>query len=250
MSHKYEKKKTGKKRLSPLIWVLLAAVVLACVLLARLSPESAADPGTEAAESNETASATVEGKTSFALSNDLEITRLDAYTGAYVEDGSNDVVSGVLMIVVRNNGDQTLQYAEITLSGTGEDAHFKLSTLKPGEQAVVLEADRRTHGPTDAYTSAAASNVVFFSEPISLMEDTFTIQPLDGGFNITNISGEDITGRITVYFKNTADGMYYGGITYRGSIDGGMKAGEIRQIMSKNFSASGTEVVFVTITES
>lgn len=254
MSGKYENKPTGKKKSRKWPWIVLLAVLLllAGMLANALIDQKTDMPGAEATEAADTmpTAAAETGKTSFSLGEDLEIVKLGKYAGVYMEDGSDEVVSGIMMIIVENKGENTLQYAEITLSGTAGDAIFKLSTLKPGEKAVVLEANRKEYSPTDAYTNAIMDNTVFFEESVSLMEDTFEIQPLDGGFNITNISGEDITGDITVYFKNAADGMYYGGITYRGKIEGGMKAGEIKQIMSRNFTASGTAVVFVTIAES
>jgi len=250
MSGKYEKRnpKTKRSASRKWVWLLLAALVLACVLLIRLPDVETGSPDPTATETN-AATAAAEGRTSFSLPNDLEVTKMGAYTGLYMEDGSDDLVSGVMMIIVQNNGDQALQYAEITLSGPVGDARFKLSTLKPGEQMVVLEADRKAYQKTDVYTDAVSDKVAVFGEPISLQEDKLQIQPLEGGFNITNISGQDISGKITVYFKDFADDMLYGGITYRGNIEGGLKAGEIRQIMSGNFSASGSRVVFVTIAE-
>ena len=41
--------------------------------------------------------------------------------------------------------------------------------------------------------------------------------------------------------------VYIGGITYSGTIKDGMKAGETKQIMSENFTASNTKIVFINI---
>ena len=79
------------------------------------------------------------------------------------------------------------------------------------------------------------------------MEDKLSIDIEDGMINMTNISGEDITSTITVYYKNAAADIYYGGITYRVQIQGGLKADEIRQVMAKHASDSGSEIMFVTI---
>lgn len=188
---------------------------------------------------------------SFALEDDLEIVSMGSYSGAYMEDGSDEEVSGVMMIVVANTGDRVLQYAEITLSGEAGDALFKFSTLKPGERMLVLEADRKEYSEEESssYTEASLENAVFFSEEPQMYEEQLMIQPLNGGFNITNISENDIQGDITVYFKDGNEEMLYGGITFRGRIEGGLKAGEVKQVMSEHFSVSDTRVMFLTIVE-
>ena len=65
--------------------------------------------------------------------------------------------------------------------------------------------------------------------------------------NITNISGNDITGDVVIYYKNASSDMLYGGITYRVTVTGGLKAGEIKQLTGSHFSASGSRIMFVTI---
>ena len=95
-----------------------------------------------------------------------------------------------------------------------------------------------------------AQSVAFFSYEPSLQADRLQIQGLDGGMNITNISKEDITGDVVVYYKNAAsDGLLYGGITYRTRISGGIKAGELKQGMTEHFRVNGSEVLFVTVAE-
>lgn len=180
------------------------------------------------------------------LGNGLLITDLGRYAGKFLEDGSDEVVSDVLMIVVKNNGNKTLQYAEIQLNTGVKTASFSLSTLAPGKSMVVLEKNRQKYASGERGISASTDVAVFFSQEPQLHADVLKIQPLDGGFNIANVSGKDITGDILIYYKNSADDLYYGGITYRARIEGGMKAGEIRQALSDHFSADGSEVMFVT----
>lgn len=190
----------------------------------------------------------VEGVTSFSLDG-LDIVRYGKYIGLYMEDGTDDFVSNVMMILVANNTQTPVQYAKIILTGPAGDAEFALTTLMPGESVVVLEASRKPYTDQDIYTEAKLENLAAFDEIPTCMEDQLLIEPLDGGFNITNISGEDITGEIAVYFKDMAGDVLYGGITYVCRIQGGMKAGEVRQIMSANFNQSGSRVVFVRISQ-
>ena len=183
---------------------------------------------------------------SFDLGDNLEITDMGAYTGIYMEDGTDEIVSGIMMIVVTNHSENTLQYAEIKVSGEDSEASFSLSTLMPGASAVVLEKNRLKFKESDKYTTATAENVTFFSEDLSLHEDVLKIQPLDGALNVTNISDKDISGEVIIYYKNSAADMFYGGITYRARVEGGLKAGETKQVMTNHFSAKGSTILFVT----
>lgn len=178
----------------------------------------------------------------------LEVVGTGSYTGPYVEDGSNVEVSDVLMIKVKNSGKKAVQYGEITLFNGEEKAGvFKFSTLMPGETMVVLESGKAKCNEDGEYKNAKSSNVAYFQTEPKLYEDKIEIQPLDGGLNITNISNKDIKGDIMIYFKNSKEDQFLGGITYRGRIEGGLKAGEIRQIMSSNFTQDNTKAMFITI---
>ena len=90
-------------------------------------------------------------------------------------------------------------------------------------------------------------NAAFFTSELSLMEDSLQIQILDGVMNVTNISDSDIDGDIYIYYKNAAMDLYYGGITYRSSIAGGLKQSETRQLSGGHISKTGTKVMFVNI---
>ena len=79
-----------------------------------------------------------------------------------------------------------------------------------------------------------------------MCEDQLKIQGYQGAINVTNISGQDITGDIIIYYKNSSADMYYGGITYRARIEGGLKAGELRQIVPEHFNADASTILFIT----
>ncbi len=181
------------------------------------------------------------------LGNGLEITDIGNYTGIYMEDGTDEVVSGVLMMIVKNTGDKTVQYAKITLETGETDAVFELTTLPIGASVVLLEKTRMTYDKNATYGIATTENLALFTEEPSLMEDVLKIQVLDGIVNVTNISTSDIDGEIVIYYKNSATDLYYGGITYRSRLTGGLKAGEIRQVSGAHMSKSGTKVMFVTV---
>lgn len=262
MSGKYSKKK--KKSLWPAVILLVLVIALFAGLWVMASRDQAEMPlpqpqQTEPVESTEATQAAeiqteppytfeeeVEGVTSFHLGEGLDVLRYGRYIGLYMEDGSDVFVENVMMIEVCNTSELAIQYAKITVTGPAGDATFVLTTLLPGQTIVVLEADKKVYSEQDIYTEARLDNLAVFTEEISLHEDKIQIQPLEGGFNITNISGEDITGQICIYFKDVSGDVLYGGITYVTRLDG-LAAGEIRQVMSSNFTGENSRIMFVQI---
>ena len=190
---------------------------------------------------------TIIEQTNINLNGDLKITDVGSYTGVYMEDGTDEIVTGVLMIIVTNEGDADLQYGKITLDAGEDDAVFELSTLPRGESVVLLENNRMSYDSNFTYKDAVLENAAFFTSELSLMEDSLQIQTLNGVMNVTNISDSDIDGDIYIYYKNAAMDLYYGGITYRSSIAGGLKQGETRQLSGGHISKTGTKVMFVNI---
>ena len=257
MCAKYAKK--NKMPLGIIALVIILAVVCGAVYLMLQEPADAPEVPTPSSTAASDAAATdMPAETgdaparldeldevSIALDFGMCITDVGKYTGIYMEDGSDEIVSGIMMIAVTNKGENDIQYAEIAMPVGGQTAHFSLTTLPVDATVILLEKDRMEYVPGD-YTTAEVSSVALFQYPLTLCEDRLRIQILDGAINVTNISGADITGDIVIYYKNSAADVYYGGITYRVRLEGGLKAGEIRQIMASHFSAAGSSIMFVT----
>ena len=180
------------------------------------------------------------------LGHGLLITDVGSYTGMYMEDGSDEIVSGILMIQITNTGEEDIEYAQISLACGDQTAQFRLSTLPAGETAILLEQNRMQYDPEERYAAAVAENVAVFRQELSICDDRIQLQVLNGALNVKNISEEDIDGDIVIYYKNYSSGIYYGGITYMIRIQGGLKAGEIRQSVAAHISPSASRVMFVT----
>lgn len=268
MSGKYAKKNKRRGLIIALILVLLAAAVAAVVLLSGeqgigeqftaeqptgvesdpttvLGEEQTQPTGQDADAEPTEAPTELPKPAGIDLGNGLVITDVGGYSGPFVEDGSDEEVSDVLMIVVYNYGTAPIQYAEISMAAGDQTAAFNLTTLPVGERMMILESSRMAYDKNLEYTQAEAFNVADFNEPMSLCQDKLKIQGLDGVMNIMNISDEDITGEVAVYYKNSSEDLLCGGITYRVRITDGMKSGEIRQIMSEHYSAD-SRLMFVT----
>ena len=243
------KKKKSRLTLNLRIVLFLGVFVIAAMLLIhhKKSETAAQHPVVQ----DEPVQIQQSEKIGVKLGNGLEILDVGGYTGAYVEDGTDEIVSGILMLKVINNGTSTVEYASITMEVNGKTAEFAVSTLKPGATVVLLEKNRMVYDKNANYLDGelACENLSVFREPLNLYEDKIAVQVLDGAINVTNISQEDIPGRISIYYKNAAAGVYYGGITYRVTLENGLKAGEIRQMTAKHFSDTGSEIMFLTIAE-
>ena len=239
---------SGKTKQKNNRWLLIvlgaAAVAAVCFLLLR--PEQETPPAQEEAQQSGIQIEQVQ-KAEIALPYDLVLQDIGSYTGLYMEDGSNEVLSDILMIVARNDGEKTVQYAEILMSDDAQTAQFTLTTLPPGESVVLLEQSRMAYDGGREVTEIEVSQIALFPEEPTLCEDKLELQPLNGMLKITNISGGDISGDVVVYYKNSSADMLYGGITYRVTIAGGLKAGESRQVPAGHLSQSGSRIMFATV---
>ena len=179
------------------------------------------------------------------LGEGIELQALSGYQGPYVEDGTDDIVSDVLAITVRNDGDKTVQYAHIILT-QGETAYeFDVTTLPVGASAQLLELSRQPlPDNTDGMTAQVTACAVFDTEP-TMCEDVFQIETQDTAITITNNSGSDITGQIYVYYKIAYGDLYMGGITYRVGT-AGLKAGESTTCYAGHFSTDYSKLMFAT----
>lgn len=255
-----KKKKTNKFLVAVLVLTVILLTALVGLLLLGLSD---GEQDSAAAENNTSAAASVQTtdaqnaetapvvENSVNLGYGLYVTDIGSYTGMYMEDGTDEILSGILMLVVKNGGAQDVQYAQITMPVGEETATFTLTTLPVGESVVLLESSRMQHREDVDYGALLPKieNIAYFQEPVSIQEDKLKIGIVDGAVNVTNISGADIAGNIVVYYKNAAADLYYGGITYRVTIEGGLKADEIRQVMTNHASDTGSKIMFVTISQ-
>lgn len=246
-------KNQKKKKRIVIIVVSIVVILIMVTLMLVFNREEDFNIQQEATSESKTDTAEFSGGTnlqqvSIGLSMQMEITDIGAYTGIYMEDGTDEMVSGTLMMIVTNTSEKVIQYAEIDMTVGEETAHFTLSTLPAGESVVLLEKSRMEYSFEINYADCKveAKNIATIDGPLDMHEDKLKIQTLDGVMNVTNISGEDISKDIIIYYKNSAADLYYGGITYRIILQGGLKADEIRQLVANHFNEGGSAIMFVS----
>lgn len=254
---KYEKQ-TPKKKKNPaaklvpvivVVLVLLLALIIAVVIEIQKIPELEIPQDTNPSVQPEATipDVDVEAQTDepVRLNGKLQIRRIANYAGIYMEDGTDESVSNVLMIILENTSEQDLQLARVNVVYEDFTAEFEVTNLPAGESAVALEKNRLST-PQEEYQSINVQNVVFFEEKMTLLEDKFEIIGGDGYLEVKNISGEEITGEIYIYYKNSSVDLLYGGITYRASIRERLKAGETIRTLTEHYSEGNSRIVHVT----
>lgn len=253
---KKKKKKTGVRwLLAVLILLVLAVAALWIVAMNQEDPEmpppetTGAPQPTEATvftEATETQAVIQEGEEfhPINLGYGVSLDQVSKYTGIYMEDGSDELLSGIMMIRISNTGEDDIQLMHIEVAYSDASYHFQVTNLPAGSSAILLELSR-SPVPRGIPQSAVASNVVLFREPMRADAGVYEISGAAGMMNVKNISGTDIPGDIYVYYKYKTQDVFYGGITFRVAIPGGLKAGEIRQVVASHFNPDNCQVIMV-----
>lgn len=259
-------KKPDSVRRVMLIILAIASVLLCMLLVSRLpdrDPEvqqngesTPVTQTTEETEPQQTPPGQTETQSSdpldsetpevIVLENGIQVDGVGSYTGIYMEDGSDELVSGVMYLTITNSGENDIEYAELIVQQDGTEYFFTVSTLPVGMSVVLLEKNRADYPGAGDY-SVHTQHIALYKDVLELHEDQLQFQILDGAINVINQSGEDISEDIVIYYKNDTNGTLYGGITYRIRLEGGLDDGEVRQIMANHFSDNGSRIMFVTI---
>lgn len=177
----------------------------------------------------------------------IVIEGIGQYTGPFVEDGNDEPVANALAIVVRNDSETDVEYAEIKLSASdGEEVDFHIATLPAGKSAVVLEQNKREFNGSETLTFS--DKLYAAAEEMSLMEDEVEVTAEDGVLTLKNLTDNPL-GTVYVRYKNKLNEDYYlGGITYSCKFEE-VSAGESVEAQTKHFTVDGSTVLMVKAIE-
>lgn len=248
--------KNQKRNLRPLWVVVILAATAAIAAMMLLSQGIIQPPAPTQTQPPETTMAPVQTTdamtqppvtegTAIDLGQDLRITDLGNYSGIYMEDGTNDPVMDVMMLVLHNTGEQDLQYLELELNYDGQIYAFKASNLAADSAVVLLEQNRQAY-PGGQPQQTIVRHAAFFSEAMDLCTDALQISGMEGALNVKNISDRDISGDIYVYYKYSSEDLFYGGITFRAKVPG-LRAGELYQVPTGHYAPDSCTIVQVTM---
>lgn len=147
---------------------------------------------------------------------DLVIEKLAPYSGLYVEDGTNAQCTDVAMILVRNNGSEAVEYAQIVVQFESTQLQFRISALPGGESAVVQEFTAATIPEEKALE---ASVLVVQRSEMSFAPEVSVKDNGDNSITIENLTDKEIPSlRIFYKYYMEDEGLYVGGIAFTAKI--------------------------------
>ena len=175
----------------------------------------------------------------------MEILSIGQYSGKFLEDGSDTDKENILAIVVKNTSDKVIDYGEITMkiSGKSGTLKFKVTNLKPGASALVMESSGEIEFNTqDRYIYVGSnSNTI---KTISLKEDQIAITTKGNKITVENLTNKNIN-KVYVYYKTVSPGnCYLGGVTYRLKLQN-VRSGKSVSAESRHFSNLSSEIIKV-----
>lgn len=144
---------------------------------------------------------------------DLVLHRLAPYDGMFVEDGTNATVEKVAMLLVSNEGDYPIEYAQISVQCGDQTLHFDISALPVGEKLVVQE---KTGQILVEDVAQRASATVVRRANLDMSADQ--VEVTDNGDNtltIRNLTKETIpTVRLFYKYYMKDEDVFVGGIAF------------------------------------
>ena len=174
---------------------------------------------------------------------DLTIERLAAYSGMFVEDGTNATTENVAMLMVKNNGDFPVEYTQIRVQWENEELLFDISALPAGEKMVVQEKNGKALSQGNA---SAASALVVQRANMEMSEEK--VEVTDNGDNtltIRNLTGETIpTVRVFYKYYMEEEALLVGGIAFTVRLTR-LGAGESITIQPSHYTSQTSRVVMV-----
>lgn len=175
--------------------------------------------------------------------SNLVVRGIASYDGIYLEDGSDEEISGVTVMLLQNAGDTEVEYASVTVSRDGTQLQFEASALPAGAMAVVQEQNRT---PFQEGTYADCSATVAEIDEFEMSENQVQVEENeDQSLTITNLTDKDIPAvRIFYKFYMEEENAYVGGITYTAKVTN-LKAGDSQEIIPSHYLQGSSRIIMV-----
>lgn len=173
----------------------------------------------------------------------MEIVSIGDYSGKFMEDGSDENKDSVLAMVIKNTSKEVIDYGEITLkiSGKSNTIKFKVTNLKPGACALVMESSGKVDfNPEDKYVYINSKSSTISKLPT--MDSEIAVTTKDKKITVKNLSDKNLN-TVYVYYKTISPGnCYLGGITYRAKFEK-VESGKSVTVNTVHFSNTNSEIL-------
>ena len=174
---------------------------------------------------------------------ELTVEQIAAFSGAYVEDYSDEPVQNVASVLVTNETENFLDLGTLSYEIDGKEATFIVTGLPAGASAWVMEASRLTV-TNDSEFKQKGCTTSFRQDAVTAIKDA-AIQSSGNMLKVENNSDETLK-NVAVYYKAIhTDGNYFGGITYM-TVLGDVAPRESAEKFAGHFREGWTDVVRVS----
>ena len=173
---------------------------------------------------------------------DIVIQQVKAYSGIYIEDGSDKEVSNVAAIQVKNTSSKPLEFAQIQLYNGKKKLIFDVSTLPANASAVVMEKNKAGFNSSSGVTYGGTT--AGYISSLDKASNVKCEKVKNNGIKVTNTSKKDIPCVRIFYKYKSSEGYYVGGITYTAKVEN-LKAGESQTVYPSHFDSDGGQIMMV-----
>ena len=178
--------------------------------------------------------------------HNLRIEKLAPYTGIFVEDGTNQQVTDVAMLLVQNTGDDVVEYAEITIDYADKTLSFQITALPAGERMVVQE---KSGNVVPNGVAGRASALVVHRTKMNIAPEISISDNGDNSLTVKNLTNQTIpTVRVFYKYYMEKENMFVGGIAFTVRITS-LGAESSMVIYPSHYNSETSRVVMATIYE-
>ena len=255
-------RQSGHGRKKNRLWILLIVVivVLLGIVIAINQGGHEQEPSTEQTDENETVDDVQTAETNeeetepseetdtglefpYLLDDDkIQIDSLFQYSGINM-DAQNEECEDVASLQLKNNSDQYLEKAEISVELTdGTAFSFEVEDIPAGKAVMAFDTANTAY---DGKTGVALIDATTtYSSDAGLKEMDVKITSDDNGVQLENISG-DALANLKIKYHCVMDDMYFGGISSETEV-AGLAAGETTTVDTSESIFGVVEVVSIT----
>ena len=175
--------------------------------------------------------------------SDLMVTNISSYDGIFLEDGSDQEVSGIAAMILQNTGVINVEYTSISIKRDGEELQFEASDIPAGATVVVQEKNKAAYG---SGTFSDCSAVVADLDSFEMSEDQVKVEETEeGALQVTNLTDSEIP-CIRIFYKFYMEDQqsYVGGITYTAKLTN-VAGGSSQTVTPSHYVAGSSQVLMV-----